>query len=102
MHTGVVIVCFVTKANDMRSCFGPTACSTQVDASLKDNEYLADLDPNIVGQPHISLEKLMAMYTDTVRLWNAANGNYKTLSGNNAPFRDFCRGKGLLACSCMH
>lgn len=50
------------------------------------------VNPNIVGQPNITVEKLKQMYSSTKNLYNKALDNFKQ-PGHSSPFWEFCRGE---------
>lgn len=53
---------------------------------------LAHIDPSVVGQPSISVEKLHSMWREAVRAWNRSKTNFEA-SGSNSEFWDFCGGE---------
>ena len=53
---------------------------------------LAHIDPSLLGQPLISVDKLHGMWSDAVRAWNRSKTNVEA-SRSNSEFWDFCRGE---------
>ncbi|CAN0174827.1 unnamed protein product [Scytosiphon promiscuus] len=58
-----------------------------------EHPLVTDCDPMVLSQPNITAAKLSNMWANAKKEWNPLWGNYKSESGNHAPWSDFCRGK---------